>query len=288
MIKFYFYTAVFVIALSITIHGCSSQPEYPSINYSSEKSYDYGQIVWRDLISPDPEISAKFYQNVFGWSTKKTGTEEEPYWLFSLNGKPVAGMYKMRESSKNAGGEWLSYFSVNSPGDIINKSKSNGGNLVLKQTDIPGRGKVALISDPQGAYFAMIKSYNGDPLINRTTEFNFLWSELWSNDMAKSEDFYKTIFNSQIKNQKDDERDYIVMINNNKPAFGIIKNPVENIRSHFIQYILVNDVKGIEKKAKDAGAKIIIPSDSTIRNGTVSVFADPAGAPIAIQKWPVE
>lgn len=288
MIKFYLFTAVIVFALTITINGCSSQPEYPSINYSSAKSYDYGQVVWRDLVSPEPETSAKFYKNVFGWTSKQTGTEEEPYWLFSLNGKPVAGMYRMRENNKLAGGEWLSYFSVNSPGDLISKLKSNGGNLVIKQTDIPGRGKVALLSDPQGAYFALIKSSNGDPEINRTTEFSFLWSELWSNDMAKSEDFYKTVFNSQIKNQKDDERDYTVIISDSKPAFGIIKNPVENVRSHFIQYILVNDVKGIEKKAKDAGAKIIVPADSSIRNGTVSVFADPTGAPVAIQKWPVE
>lgn len=286
MTKIYLLTAAVVFAITMT--GCSSQPEYPSINYSSSKSYEYGQVVWRDLVSPEPETSAKFYKNVFGWTSKQTGTEDEPYWLFRLNGKPVAGMYRMRENNKFAGGEWLAYFSVNSPEDVISRSKSNGGNLVIKQTDIPGRGKIALLSDPAGAYFALIKSSNGDPEINRSSEFNFLWSELWSNDMLKSADFYKTIFNAQVKNQKDDDRDYTVIINNSKPAFGIIKNPVENVRSHYIQYILVTDVKGIEKKALDAGAKIIIPADSSIRNGTVSVFADPTGAPVAIQKWPVE
>ena len=78
------------------------------------------------------------------------------------------------------------------------------------------------------------------------------------------------------------------MKNNGKLSSGIITNPVENVRSHWIQYVRVSDVKGTEQKAKNAGAKILIPADSTIRNGTVAVFVDPTGAPIAIQKWPIK
>lgn len=278
--------SVFLISVALSFSGCSSQPDYPPINYSASKDYNFGQVVWRDLVSPNPKLASQFYKDVFGWTSTQTGSSDNPYWIFKSNGKPVGGMYQMSESKKNAGGEWVPYFSVNSLNDFIAKSKTAGGNVIVKPTELPGRGIVALLTDPQNAYFAIIKSMNGDPPYMQPPENNFLWSEQWANDMNKSADYYKNILNLKSEVKKDDNRDYILMQNNDKLCVGIIQNPVENVRTHWIQYVRVNDVKATEQKAKDAGAKILIPCDSTIRNGSVTVFADPTGAPIAAQKWP--
>lgn len=277
-----------ILAAVLFLPGCSSQPEYPSINYSSTIDYNYGQVVWRDLVTPDPKKAAQFYKEVFGWTSNQVGTEDNPYWIFKSNGKPVGGMYLMSDAKKNAGGEWVPYFSVSSLNDLISKSKTAGGNVIIKPTELAGRGSVALLTDNENAYFAIIKSVNGDPSAADPLEFQFLWNELWSDDTQKSENFYKNIFNSQIESKKDDDRDYVILKNNGKPSAGIIQNPVENVRTHWIQYVRVTDPNDIEKKIKDAGGTILIPVDSTIRNGTVSVFADPTGAPIAIQKWPIK
>ena len=279
--------SIFICAV-ITMSGCSSQPEYPSINYSTSKTYDAGQVVWRDLVTPDPKGAAEFYKNVFGWTSAQVGTDENQYWIFKSSGKPVAGMYLMSDAKKDAGGEWVPYFSVSSLNDFINKSKSAGGNVIVKPTELAGRGSVALLTDPQNAYFAIIKSVNGDPVNTEAMEFQFLWNELWSNDMSKSSDYYRTIFNSQLEEKKDDARPYVVIKNNGKPSSGIIKNPVENARTNWVQYVRVTDVKSIEQKVKDAGGRVIIPSDPEIRKGTVSVFLDPSGAPLGIQKWPIK
>ena len=280
--------AFLILAAVLFLPGCGSQPEYPSINYSSTKDYNYGQVVWRDLVTPDPKKAAQFYKEVFGWTSSQAGTDDNPYWIFKSNGKPVGGMYLMSDSKKNAGGEWIPYFSVSSLNDIITKSKTSGGNDIIKPTELSGRGSVALLTDNENAYFAIIKSANGDPATVDPLEFQFLWNELWSNDMQKSENFYKNIFNSQIENKKDDDRDYVIIKNNGKPSAGIIQNPAENVRTHWIQYVRVTDPNDIEKKIKNAGGTVLIPVDSTIRNGSVSVFADPTGAPIAIQKWPIK
>ena len=288
MIKLYLLFTIFALTLITNFYGCSSQPEFPSINYTSTKDYNYGQVVWRDLVTPDPKKAAQFYKDVFGWTSSQVGSEDNPYWIFKSNGKPVGGMYLMSDAKKNAGGEWVPYFSVSSLNDLINKSKAAGGNLIIKPIEQAGRGNVALLTDNESAYFAIIKSVNGDPTPAEPLEFQFLWNELWSNDMQKSADYYKSIFNSQIEEKTDDARDYLVIKNNNKSSSGIIKNPVENVRTHWIQYVRVTNPNDIEKKITDAGGKILITVDSTIRNGTVSVFADPTGAPIAIQKWPIE
>ncbi len=280
--------SIFFISAALFISGCSSELQYPSINYSSSREYNNGQVVWRDLVSPDPNLSSEFYKKVFGWTVKQVGTDDQPYWIFRNNGKPVAGMYKMSNSRKNAGGEWLPYFSVSSPEDFVSRSRTAGGNIILKPFELSGRGKVALLSDPENAYFAIIRSSNGDPSQSEPADNEFLWNELWSNDIVRSADYYKNIFSSQIEETNDDARPYIILKNNGKKSSGIIKNPVENVRDHWIQYVRVSDVKATEQKAKDAGARIIIPADTSIRNGTVSVMIDPAGAPLAIQKWPIE
>jgi len=281
-----FICLIFAIAVSMT--GCGNQMEYPSINYTASKSHDFGQIVWRDLFTPDPKKAAEFYKNVFGWTSVKYGTGDEEYWMFKSNGKPVAGMYFMKDAKKNAGGEWLQYYSVPSLEDAVKKSKSAGGSVIIKPTDIPGRGMVALMTDPQNAYFAFIKSANGDPEESGYTDNAFMWNELWSNDMEKSSDFYQKVLNSQVESRTDDSRAYTVLKNNGKPSSGIIKNPVENVRTNWVQYIKVTDVKLIEDKVKNAGGHTLIPSDTAIRKGTVAVFTDPTGAPFAIQKWPIE
>lgn len=276
------------LILLLSLNSCSQKPEFPSINFSPSKVYNTGNVVWRDLISPDPKVSADFYKKVFGWTAVKSGTDEEPYWLFKSNGKPVAGMYQMKESRKNAGGEWLPYFSVKSQNDFVKKSDSYGASQILKPVDISGRGKVSVIKDPSDAYFALITSINGDPKTTEPAEFEFLWNELWSNNTEKSEDYYKKTFDFQSDTINDDQRKYIVLKFNDKPVSGIIKNPAENVRDHWVQYVKVSNVKDVEEKAKLAGAKVIIPSDVKIRKGTLSVIIDPTGAPVAIQKWPIE
>ena len=276
------------LLLMLSLNSCSQKPEFPSINYSASKDYNTGHVVWRDLVSPDPKVSADFYKKVFGWNAVKSGTDEEPYWIFKSNGKPVAGMYQMKESRKNAGGEWLPYFSSKSQNDLVKRSDSYGASQILKPVDISGRGKVSVIKDPSEAFFALITTVKGDPKSSEPEEFEFLWNELWSNNTEKSEDYYKKLFNFQSEKIIDDNREYIVLKFNDKPVSGIIKNPAENVRDHWVQYVKVSNVKDIEEKAKLAGAKIIIPNDIKIRKGTLAVFIDPTGAPVAIQKWPIE
>ena len=277
---------IFLSALAMIWFG--SRSGNVSSDSSSPEGYNYGQVVWRDLVTPNPKAAADFYKKVFGWTSTQVGTDEQPYWVFKSNGKPVGGMHLMSEARKGAGGEWVQYYSVSSLENVIKKSKTAGGELVVSPVEVEGRGTVALISDPQKAYFALLKPEKGNFSDAKPVDFEFLWNELWSNDIDKSVDFYKSTFGSSTEMKEDDDRPYTLLLNNNQPISGIIKNPVDDVRSHWMQYVKVSDVKAIQQKAIDAGANMIIKSDSTVRKGTVSIFTDPTGAPIAIQKWPIE
>lgn len=277
----------FLFVLTV-MFSCSGQQKYPSITETPTRNYHHGNVVWRELASPDPDKSAEFYKRVFGWTFTKSAGNERPYWVIKNNGKSIGGMFELGEKYKNAGAEWVCSISVPSVRDAVNTMKQNGGMAVVGPMDLEGRGNLALVNDPQKAQLIVLNSVSGDPEINRSIKNQWLWSELWSNNLDESERFYKSFLNAETERKKDDDREYVVVKMNGEPCMGIIKNPAENVRSHFVQYILVDDVNSVFEKAKSNGAKVLIAPSPEIRKGTVAVLIDPTGAPFAIQKWPIE
>ena len=60
--------------------------------------------------------------------------------------------------------------------------------------------------------------------------------------------------------------------------------PVNDMRTSWIPYIRVNDIKSVVEKAKNAGAHIIMAPSAEIRNGTLAFIQDPVGAKFALQE----
>ena len=56
--------------------------------------YPHGTPSWVQLSTPDPEASAKFYGDLFGWATESAGGREQNRgdWIFTDGGKPVGGL----------------------------------------------------------------------------------------------------------------------------------------------------------------------------------------------------
>ncbi|MBK6506295.1 MAG: VOC family protein [Ignavibacteria bacterium] len=279
-------SGVFIAAILTASNGCGSAARYPAVSETQTKTYNTGQVVWRDLVTPDPKKAADFYKKVFGWTVESNGNEDNPYWVFKNNGKRIAGMFEMTDAKSDAGGEWLSYVSVPSVENAASKTKSAGGVVMREPVDMEGRGMVSLLSDPQKAIFAVIKSNGGDPAVREAVANEWLWTELWSTNPEKSGQYYKDLLGANIEEKTIDERTYRVIDKDSRRCAGIIQNPAESSRSHWLQYIKVSDVQSTLQKARDAGAKVLIEPNEKIRKGSVAVLMDPTGAPFAIQLWP--
>ena len=52
---------------------------------------------------------------------------------------------------------WLPYFMVEDCNATADKAAASGGKLMMPPMDIPNVGRFAVIQDPQGAAFAIIK-----------------------------------------------------------------------------------------------------------------------------------
>jgi len=103
-----------------------------------------GSLAWADLFSPDSEKAAKFYCDVFGW-TSYIG--DSPYIHFKNGERFIAGSMPgtLREGMPP---HWLPYIAVESADASIGKAKSLGGNLYHGPETMEGVGRFAVLADP--------------------------------------------------------------------------------------------------------------------------------------------
>ena len=117
-----------------------------------------GSFTWTELNTREPAAAARFYSDVFGW-TAETVTEPMPYTTFKLGDKPVAGMMDVTDRVPDeVPSFWMVYFGVDNCDQAVATVKEGGGSLVVGPIDIPNMGRFAVVSDPQGAAFAVFQT----------------------------------------------------------------------------------------------------------------------------------
>jgi predicted enzyme related to lactoylglutathione lyase len=109
-----------------------------------------GALVWNELQSPDLDASASFYADLFGWKVQDTPMPQERY-LSIKNGEANNG--GMRAANPGMPPAWLTYFGVEELDGSLARLQELGGTDVTGAIDI-GIAKLAVVHDPQGAFFA--------------------------------------------------------------------------------------------------------------------------------------
>jgi predicted enzyme related to lactoylglutathione lyase len=118
-------------------------------------------LAWTELMTGDPKKAAAFYTSLFGWSTEKfPGPMDYTVWKRGADG--VGGMMEITPEMASMGvpPHWMVYYGVSDPDATTAKVKSLGGGVIREPWSIPGVGRIAILKDPAGAVFAIIK---GDP-----------------------------------------------------------------------------------------------------------------------------
>jgi predicted enzyme related to lactoylglutathione lyase len=116
-----------------------------------------GALGWTELATRDTTAAKKFYTSLFSWKEKTSTDAGMAYTEFSLGNTPQAGMMEMTAQMAGVPPHWMPYFQVADCDASANKAKELGGSFLVPPTDIPNVGRFAVVRDPQGAVFAMIK-----------------------------------------------------------------------------------------------------------------------------------
>jgi uncharacterized protein len=121
-----------------------------------------GAFTWNELNTRDPEAAKSFYAAVFGWevATHEMG-DMGTYVEWKQGEDPMGGMMDMGDRvPEQVPPHWLTYFAVKDTDAAVEKVKELGGGVAFGPIDIMA-GRFAVVHDPQGAMFAVIKMASG-------------------------------------------------------------------------------------------------------------------------------
>lgn len=115
-----------------------------------------GVFVWDELGTQDVEAAEKFYRAVFGWTVDDMGEEYGGYKILKNGETGVGGLMKMPDPSMPS--FWQPYVAVEDTDATAAKAGELGGSTVMGPMDVPNVGRIAVLQDPLGAFFGIIKS----------------------------------------------------------------------------------------------------------------------------------
>jgi predicted enzyme related to lactoylglutathione lyase len=111
---------------------------------------------WAELNARGLEKTLPFYRDVFGWDPKTSGTGDQPYTEFHLDGQSIAGATEIPPTAPaEMPSYWMVYFGVDDVDKSFRAALDAGGREMLSPVDFPG-GRLAILSDPQGAMFGIM------------------------------------------------------------------------------------------------------------------------------------
>ena len=122
-----------------------------------------GALCWTELATRDTKAAEAFYVGLFGWGVKhSTPGSPMEYTEFSVGGTPSIGMMPMPEQVPAfVPSYWMAYFQVEDTDAAAAKVTALGGKIMVPPTDIPKTGRFSVVTDPQGAVFALFKFTQG-------------------------------------------------------------------------------------------------------------------------------
>lgn len=158
----------------------------------------HGEWVWFELLTTDPDAAQSFYGDVVGWEAKSSGMPGMDYRLLSAGDGEVAGLMTMPDGMGN-GPTWLGYIGVDDVDASVARVEGTGGATHMPATTMPGVGRMAMVADPQGIPFYVMRGEGDAP----STAFkqsgegsvgHAVWCELSAPDPDKALDFYRGAF----------------------------------------------------------------------------------------------
>src|SRR3954469_18964816 len=127
-----------------------------------------GDFIWYELLTTDLAAAKTFYDAVVGWNIQDKSDFPNDYRMIGRSdGKFAGGAMQLNEEMKQHGARptWLGYILVPDVDASVAAIQQQVRQLHLPPVYIPGIGRVAMVTDPQGAPFYIKKPLppEGDP-----------------------------------------------------------------------------------------------------------------------------
>lgn len=251
-----------------------------------------GQFFWVELMTSDPQAALAFYTDVVGWTTMPFG-EDGGYTLVVGSAGPLGGVMAIPDEAKECGMTpwWGGYIASADVDADAARLVAAGGSIQRPAEDVEGVGRFAVMGDPGGATFMLLKGSSPDGMeASPPMAMGHVgWHELYSGNFDADMAFYTGQF-GWTKGEAMDMGDmgiYQLVSQTEGSDFtsmtgGIMPIPKEMPAPLWLFYFVVGDIDAAAARVT-AGGGTILHGPSEVPGGSWIVqLLDPQGAMFAL------
>ena len=241
-----------------------------------------GRFVWHELMTTDPQAAAAFYSKVLPWKTQPSGMPDYTLWVAGK--AQTGGLMAQPESARGAPPSWLIYIGTPDVDTTAAAAQRLGGKVLRPPADIPTVGRFAVLSDPQGATFAVFTP-SGSPTGGAPAS-DFSWHELATSDPQGALAFYSELFGWSRGPAHDmgPAGVYQLIEHGGAQVGGVYKLMDASKPPHWLTYIRVVSVDRAAAAAKAAGGQVTQGPMEVPGGSRIAQILDPQGGAFAVHE----
>ncbi|MEY9965550.1 putative enzyme related to lactoylglutathione lyase [Streptacidiphilus sp. MAP12-16] len=133
------------------VFGVWQPLEFPGAQIVNEP----GALVWNQLSTTDPKAAGVFYQAALGLEAAPI-PEMPEFTGLMVKGRPIGGVQGMENLPDGVPPHWLVNFAVDDTDSTVDALVRAGGSVMAPAFDMEKVGRMAVLQDPQGAFFAVV------------------------------------------------------------------------------------------------------------------------------------
>jgi predicted enzyme related to lactoylglutathione lyase len=252
-----------------------------------------GDYIWYELMTPDPEGSKAFYDAVVGWNIGKAEEAYNGYRMIGTDGGFAGGVLPLNAEMQQHGARptWLGYIHVTDVDQSIKSIEQAGGKALMPATDIPNVGRIAMVADPQGAPFYVMKPIPPEGRENEpSTVFSpgkdgrCSWNELSTSDAVAARRFYGEQFGWTSDEFMDmGEHGEYRFFDHHGVRLGAVSGMMnQDQHPHWRYYFRVPSVSKAKETAEAKGGKVVMGPMEVPGGDHIIIGFDPQGAEFAL------
>lgn len=247
---------------------------------ATRQSAPLGAPTWIDLTTSDVDRAMQFYGSVFGWTYETAGEEYGGYVSAFLDGRIVAGLMR-NDPQWNAPDAWTTYLHTSDADATVAAATAAGGANCGGVMDIPEKGRMAMMTDPAGAFFGLWQpaGHQGYAVFNEAGAP--LYHQLTTSDYAGALSFYRTVFGWTTQTVADtDEFRYSTAVFDGEELLGVMDGSVflpEGVPSTWTAFLGADDVDKTVELIVEHGGSVVRAAEDT-PYGRLAAVTDPTGA----------
>lgn len=251
-----------------------------------------GRVLSADIAVPDHERVLAFHAAVLG-------TGEEPRWdekLMNNLGMPIIGLGKRVAEYEHLPLQWMPHIQVADVAASVARAVELGGEELMHGKDDAGASQWAVLRDPAGAAFGIVRVSPGPPApadeaerTARASAGRIAWLDLTVADATDVRDFYREVIGWGVQEfpmgkGEDTYADYCMLGEGGETVAGICHARGINtgLPPVWLLYLPVGDLKESVRQAEAHGGEIVKATRGDDGEYATVVVRDPVGGYLAL------